>query len=219
MSTSQALAPTATPLKPTKKGDATRRTLLDSTIALIASQGYAATTTQAVLDHSGISRGSLLHQFKTRDALMVATGAESMERMMSAVEVAFAVYDDPITALGEYPKIIWQVQNQPAARALTEILLASRWDTGLEEGLRRTVTAMNERIAQGMQEFARANKLNNVHRLIAETHALISATQSLAISSGLLKDPDRIQNILDVLNDHYDACLDEVVGKSAAQKK
>ena len=65
----------------TKKGNATRKALLDSTIELIASTGYAATTTQAVLDHSGISRGSLLHQFKTREHLMVAAALEAVERM------------------------------------------------------------------------------------------------------------------------------------------
>ena len=64
----------------------TRQTLLDSTIALIASTGYAATTIQAVLDRSGISRGSLLHQFKTRDALMVAAGEEAVMQMFDAAQ-------------------------------------------------------------------------------------------------------------------------------------
>ena len=61
--------------------DRMRQTLLSSSIKLVATTGFAATTTQAVLDDTGVSRGSLLHQFPTRSLMMVATAEEALSRM------------------------------------------------------------------------------------------------------------------------------------------
>ena len=116
---------------PTRKGGATRAALLDSTIELLATTGYAATTTQAVLNHCGLSRGSLLHQFRTREILMVAAAEEAVERMFDAVRDKLSSVADPIEGLRKYPRALWEVQNAPAARAYAELQLASRWETCL----------------------------------------------------------------------------------------
>ncbi len=202
----------------TRKGSATRKALLNSTILLIASRGYAATTTQAVLDHSGVSRGSLLHQFRTRDLLVVHAAEEALLQMMQATEDGLQGFDNAIDALHAYPEVIWQIQNEPPARAFAEIQLASRWQTGLREGLRRAVTELNEQIAENLRSFAAQNNLRNAERLIAETHALISATQSLAVSSTILEDEQKIRTVLDVLRNHYYACIADVVSPASDDK-
>ena len=80
----EAAAMTRKPRGQTRRGLATREILLSSAIKLVALHGYAATTTQTVLDDAGVSRGSLLHQFPTREELMVAAAEEAMARMLAA---------------------------------------------------------------------------------------------------------------------------------------
>ena len=189
----------------------TRQTLLDSTIALIASTGYAATTIQAVLDRSGISRGSLLHQFKTRDALMVAAGEEAVMQMFDAAQAKLSDFDAPIDALRGYPVVLWQVQNEVPARAFGELQLASRWEKGLQAGLRRAVKEANDRISRELRAIAELNGLQNIERLIVEVSALISAIQGLAVSSILIEDKQKIQEVLDSLSSHYLGCLEDSI--------
>ena len=197
----------------TRRGSETRKALLDSTITLIASKGYAATTTQAVLDHSGISRGSLLHQFKTRDVLMVAVAEEAMERMFDAVREKLSAVGDPIDAMRRYPSVLWEMQNEHPARAFAELQLASRWEDGLQLGLRRSVKAVNERISRELHEIAQANGLRSVDKLIVEVRALISAMQGLAVSSALIADEQKIQEVLDALESHYGDCLERSISR------
>ena len=195
----------------TKKGGATRKVLLDSTITLLASTGYAATTTQAVLDHSGISRGSLLHQFRTRDLLMVAAALEAVERMFTDVQAGLANSADPIEALRQYPNVLWEVQYQPPARAFAELQLASRWEQTLRDSLRPAVKAVNERIVREVQQAAEANGLSNVRQLVVEVGALISAMQGLAVSSTLMAEDAKVEEILGALKAHYYDCLEQSI--------
>jgi AcrR family transcriptional regulator len=62
------------------RGERTRGALIDAAIAILTESGYAALTTRAVQAASGVSRGSLLHQFGTREDLLAATVVELVER-------------------------------------------------------------------------------------------------------------------------------------------
>src|SRR5271156_6425551 len=80
------------------RGAATREHLLAVATALFAERGYEATSIDAVLQESGVSRGSLYHHFKGKDALFEAV-LEALEtdvgrRTMQAAADA----PDPATA-------------------------------------------------------------------------------------------------------------------------
>jgi AcrR family transcriptional regulator len=192
----------------TARGSATRQALLDSTIALIAETGFAATSTQAVLDHAGISRGSLLHHFPTRHLLMVAAAEAAMARKVAAVEDALSGMADPVEALRSFPAVQWRTQNDVPARALAEILLASRWDADLRDGLRATVVGWNRRIRDRVHEVAARVGLRNADELATEFSVLIAAMQGLAATSAFLEDEGTVARTLDALTARYDACLE-----------
>ena len=196
----------AVALSRTSRGSATRKALLDSTISQLAATGFAATTTQAVLNHSGLSRGSLLHQFKTRNDLMVAAALEAVDRMFEGVSNGLAESATPISALRQYPDILWQVQNEAPARAFAELQLASRWEQGLQAALRPAVATINERIAREIADFAETCGLSNVDELVVEVGVLITAMQGLAISNSLSEQsPDEL---LAALKSHYLSCVE-----------
>jgi AcrR family transcriptional regulator len=171
-----------------RRGKATREILLTSAIRLVALHGYAATTTQAVIDAAGVSRGSLLHQFPTRDLLMVAIAEEAMARMLAAVEDALLVHDDALAGMIDFPDILWRVQNDLPARAFSEIQLASRWDEGLEQGLRRAVRSATTLTSGKVRQFAAQYAIRDLPGLLQEYYLLIAATQGLAIGRDLTGD-------------------------------
>lgn len=195
----------------TRRGGETRAALLDSTIALLASTGYGATTTQAVLNHSGLSRGSLLHQFKTREVLMVAAAEEAVDRMFVGIQKKLSTIDDPIQAVRQYPYALWEVQNEPPARAYAELQLASRWDLGLQAQLKKTEKAVSERMGREIRDGAERLGFDDPSKLMVEIGVLISAMQGLAVSSTLVEDEGRVTAVLAALTRHYNDCLDELI--------
>lgn len=171
-----------------RRGKATREILLDSAIRLVALHGYAATTTQAVIDAAGVSRGSLLHQFPTRDVLMVAIAEAAMARMLAAVEEALHAHGDLLAGMIDFPDILWRVQNDLPARAFTEIQLASRWDAALEAGLQRAMATASALTSDRVRQFAEQHAIRDLPGLLHEIYLLITATQGLAIGRDLTGD-------------------------------
>lgn len=200
----------------TKRGQAMREILLSSAIKLIALQGYAATTTQAVLDDAGVSRGSLLHQFPTRDQLMVAAAEEAMKRMLEAVETGMTRHGDLLKGLMDFPNILWRVQTDLPARAFTEIQLASRWDSVLEEGLRGAMTTANSLTTSKVVTVAQQYAIHDLPGLLNEIYLLISATQGLAIGRDLIGDKTMPTASLAILKDRFVAALKERLASSKA---
>src|SRR4030081_2685364 len=70
--------------------EATRRRILDAAVASLIRQGTAATTTVAVQERAGVSRGALLHHFPTHAQLLAATIDELVRRNEAAVHNALA---------------------------------------------------------------------------------------------------------------------------------
>ena len=55
-----------------ERSAATRRSLLEATVTCLVELGYTGTTSTAVADRAGLSRGAQLHHFGTQDRLVVA---------------------------------------------------------------------------------------------------------------------------------------------------
>ena len=64
---------------------ATRARLVEATIRCLVERGYAGTTTVAVCARSGVSHGSLLHHYGTRERLLGAALDAVYERLRSPV--------------------------------------------------------------------------------------------------------------------------------------
>jgi AcrR family transcriptional regulator len=191
----------------TPKGQATRQIVLSTAIRLVATTGYSATTVQTVLDDAGVSRGSLLHHFPNRDLLMVAAAQETMTRMLAGIQEGLKRHADPLKGMSHYPTILWRVQNDMPARAYTEIQLASRWDAGLGDGLRRAVAEMNDVIVRNMEDLAAHTGLTDVPGLMREVYILISATQGMAINRDLMRDRALAAAALATLRDRFVTAL------------
>ena len=64
----------------------TQRLLLDATVACLVELGYGGTTTAAVAERAGVSRGAQLHHYGTRQRLMGAAVEHLAARRLEWVQ-------------------------------------------------------------------------------------------------------------------------------------
>jgi AcrR family transcriptional regulator len=82
------------------RGQATRDQLVTEATRLFAERGFDATSVEAVLDAAGVSRGSLYHHFKSKDARFEAVLDAAEVRIGEATLLAAAgAGDDPAAIL------------------------------------------------------------------------------------------------------------------------
>ena len=82
-----------------EQGHATRRELVDTATRLFAENGYEATSVEAVLKETGVSRGALYHHFQSKEALFDAVLMEMEAAIARDVTAAAGVLDEPVEML------------------------------------------------------------------------------------------------------------------------
>jgi AcrR family transcriptional regulator len=82
-----------------ERGRATRAQLIAVATRLFATRGYDATSIEAVLAESGVSRGSLYHHFKGKEELFLAVMEEVGAQATGPAAGAMAAAPDPLAAL------------------------------------------------------------------------------------------------------------------------
>ena len=89
------------PPMPTKaeQSDATRQALVRVARRLFAQHGFAETSTEAVVQAAGVTRGALYHQFRDKTALFEAVYEDVERDLVARVAAAVDGIDDPITVL------------------------------------------------------------------------------------------------------------------------
>ncbi len=86
-------------MKTSPAGLSTRDQIIAAARELFAKDGYESTSTEQVLQRTGISRGALYHHFKNKEALFEAV-LEDLERELAAAAAkAAAGASDPVAAL------------------------------------------------------------------------------------------------------------------------
>ncbi|QPF76210.1 TetR family transcriptional regulator [Roseateles sp. DAIF2] len=73
--------------------------LIGEARALFQAQGYAQTSTEALLSATGLTRGALYHHFRDKKDLFAAVCAQMHGELGAAIEVATAGIEEPARAL------------------------------------------------------------------------------------------------------------------------
>ena len=85
--------------KNVERGQATRAHLIEVATRLFAARGYEATSIEAVLAESGVSRGSLYHHFPGKDALFLAVLEDVGAGVEAQVRATMEATTDPVAGL------------------------------------------------------------------------------------------------------------------------
>lgn len=108
----------------------TRERLLDAAIDSLIEVGYARTSTVAVMTRAGVSRGSLLHQFPSREALLLAAMTHLVtEGLNDLARSIGSGRREP--APEEIVGILWQTFRMRYFWASIELWIAARTDPGI----------------------------------------------------------------------------------------
>ena len=196
----------------TRKGEETRRLLVTSAVECLTEQGYAATSVESVMAKAGVSRGSVLNQFPTRLDLMSAASEAAMRAMIADTRTRFEGVDSPVTKMRRLCDMFWQTQNIPEAAAVTEVLLAARWDADLAKRLRHIAVEIEVEIDADVQRIAQAAGIKDVEACIVHARMLILSLRGITLE--LMFDPQRdvIHSALAELRAMHAAFCDRVLG-------
>jgi AcrR family transcriptional regulator len=108
-----------------------RERVLDAALECLVERGYAGTTTTAVAERAGVSRGAQLHHFRTREALLAAAVEHLFAGLTESYQKAFARLSPDADRLHEALALLWQTYLDPRLIAVLELQVAARTDAAL----------------------------------------------------------------------------------------
>ena len=171
------------PRRAQRRGIAVQARILDAAVRALVEHGYAGTSTLRIQQMAEVSRGSLLHQFPSRDALLVAAVQHLAEARFNEMSTRTAWPDGPHERIRAAVTSMWSTYQQDYFWAATELWLAARHNDELRASLEqqervlykqvRTVTdAMFGEPLNQHPDYARLREtLNTSMRGVALTYA------------------------------------------------
>lgn len=120
---------------------ATRARLLEAAYESLLRGGYAATTLGNVQQIAGVARGTLLHHFPTRGALMAGVVEDVVERRLQVLTTVREA-DPPPADWDEVVDAVWDELRSPPFAVALELWVAARTD----DDLRAALLTLQERV-------------------------------------------------------------------------
>lgn len=170
-----------------------RQRLLDATAELLATEGFAATTTMSVAVRAGVSRGALLHHFPSKNDLVVA----SIAHVMSSRDDDLRAKADRITGARTRPVLEMLADHftSPVFMAALELWVGARTDDVLRAEVYRLEREVGRATHRLTVELLHADESRpGVRELIQATLDLV---RGLGLASALSDDTERRNHILD----------------------
>lgn len=117
-----------------EQSDATRTALVAAGRRLFGDQGFADTSTEAVVQAAGVTRGALYHHFKDKTALFQAVYEDIERDLLHQVAAAVEGLADPLAMLREGSAIFLDACLEPAVMrvVLLEGPAVLGWETWRE---------------------------------------------------------------------------------------
>lgn len=206
------MIPEISPRRRTRRGEETRHALVLAAIECLSERGYAATSIEAVMERSGISRGSVLHQFPTRLDLILSAVEAAMEAMMADSRSRLRLYADPIARYRAMSVCFWETLNIPQASAVTEALLAARWDGALAEALRPLARRIEGEIDEDTRRVARAAGAREIEASVIHVRVLVLALRGITLELMFDRERQMIHRALEQIHAHHLAHCEDVLG-------
>jgi len=173
----------------------TRRALLDAAISALHEHGYGATTTLLVAERAGVSRGAMLHQFRTKADLMTYVVEAVFEEEIARYEERLDGIADPHQRLLAYPELGWDVLSRPSGVAVLEILQGSRSDPELAAKL----GPVQDRIEHDALARAGVAFSADERSAVAMMRLIVWAVRGLSIAQVLAPEPGGVRDSIKLL--------------------
>lgn len=192
------------PARRGRRGALNRQKILEASVACINRSGYSGTSVEAVMTETQLSRGSVLLQFPTRLHLMLATAEYAMADMLQGGADRAEAIADPVERFCRFADIVWDVHRTPASIALTDILLASRWDEDLANGLRPLAEEAERRIDERFKTIAAQAGVKDMESVVLHGRLLNASVRGMTIELGFNPRREVILLALETLKRDYE---------------
>ena len=135
---------------------ATRARLLGAGRRLFAADGYAAVSTQAIVDAAGVTRGALYHQFGDKSGLFAAVYEEVERDLVAAVsvQIATAAPIDQLAAMRVGARLFLGECSEPDVQriVLIDAPAVLGWDRWREVGMKYGLGVIEAMLAAAMAD-------------------------------------------------------------------
>lgn len=156
-----------------ERSAATRRRLLDATVACLVERGYGGTTTSAVAERAGVSRGAQLHHYGTRQQLMGAAVEHLAAQRLEAVESAASRLTEDDTRPRRALDLLAEALSGPLYAATLELYTAARVD----EELRLALVPVEQEVTRALRRLCR--------EFVTDDPSLVQLTLDLLLGRGV----------------------------------
>ena len=151
-----------------------RRQLLEATVACLSESGYHGTTTLAVEQRAGVSRGARIHHFPTKAALLAGVANHLLDQIAQRYDEAFGVTSSARTPRARARRglhFLWTVHRQPEYVALLELSMAARTDEELRSELREVVERQRALAVEAISRYFPSLSQTMTRNLVDTVHA------------------------------------------------
>ena len=186
-----------------------RIAVLEAAITCLAESGYAKTTTELIAAKARVSRGTMLHRFPTRQALIEAAMEYAFfKRMQNLVTALNALTEDERVQQNLGIVRSWEQYSSSSYRAYLELHIASKTD----EDLRRVFiprAKLYDRIwrREIFRFFPEWSK--DKETLDRCSEFVRAALEGLALNSDVWDDPEHLQTVIQLVADTAIALRDK----------
>ncbi len=138
------LEPHPRPIDP--RSQATQHRILDAAVRALIDHGYAGASTLRIQEIAGVSRGRLLHQFPSRDQLLVAAVQHLATARFETLGAGVDWPTEPARRIEAAVQTMWASYRQEYFWAAMELWMAARCNSGLREALLPAERRLGEKV-------------------------------------------------------------------------
>lgn len=195
----------------------TRQVVLNAVIAILYQRGFAALTNMLVFEKTGLSSGTVLHHFPTRQHLLSATIDYAYAELSRFREQELAKLEPGLPRFRALIDMAWHTAQMPAGFAVNEVRIGARSDTNLANVFRSGFTRVALEHGRAMSRLAREAGLKPDEMLQGLWTATSMTTRSLAIDAKTNAGKDIANNALLTLRSTREQIIAAQLGEAARQ--
>lgn len=174
---------------------ATRASLVQATLDLLLTKGYAATTTVEIAAHAGLTRGALSHHFAGKDELVVEAFDYHLTTVTADIRTYAGLVRNGALSLGDFIDRVWTIMSGRFFMLTLEEITAARHNDYLRVRLARRTRVFHDALDGIWSHFFAKTGLNG-----AEVEVMLNATlcllRGMGVQTVLRDDPIYYRRLL-----------------------
>ncbi len=176
-----------------KRGDQTRRQLVDAAIELLATAGLSGTTFVEVSRRCGLTRGAIHHHFKTMDELLVGVVDVVGERIRARAFESIGEFDMSRDVYSQSIDAVWKQMATTEFRALVHLRHGLTVQPPLGPSVRERVRELNNWWFKQAESVPTRMKRDVDQQLIRVVLSALSGAMAVDAAIGPPEDdPERV---------------------------